>query len=279
MNSKITLLTLATLLLAGPVSASTSYHGSVGTEPSAIVADAPTASPGAGTYTSAQSITLSAPTADSIHYTTDGSDPACDAGTVYSAAISVPSSMTIKAVACYGTEVVTSSSIVSFAYVINIPTSGGGGGGGGGGNGPIAGALPAGGGGGGSGGTPTGSNTAPLPGGTDSGGTGGTGGSGAPATPTPPAENGASTDNGGTGGNGGTGPTASTGGGATTSQLAAAAEALGLGSTTASSTASTTSQLAAIGALFAGISPWLWWLLLLLILLGGAWWYWYQNKQ
>lgn len=277
MNSKITLLTLATLLLAGPVSASTSYHGSVGTEPSAIVADAPTASPGAGTYTSAQSITLSAPTADSIHYTTDGSDPACDAGTVYSAAISVPSSMTIKAVACYGTEVVTSSSIVSFAYVINIPTSGGGGGGGGGGNGPIAGALPASGGGGSGGGTPTG-NTAPLPGGTDSGGTGGTGGSGAPATPTPPAENGASTDNGGTGGNGGTGPTASTGGGATTSQLAAAAEALGLGSTTASSTASTTSQLAAIGALFAGISPWLWWLLLL-ILLGGAWWYWYQNKQ
>jgi|GEM_PF-3294729 len=83
-------------------------------------AAAPTASPAAGTYSSAQSVTLTASGASAIRYTTTGTDPTCTTGTVYSAAIAVPSTLTIKAVACYGS---TSSSVATFAYTINTNTS------------------------------------------------------------------------------------------------------------------------------------------------------------
>jgi hypothetical protein len=89
----------------------------------------PTASPLGGTYTSAQSVTLTAAGSSSIRYTTDGTNPTCSAGTVYSNAISISLSQTIKAIACYGEN---SSDVASFAYTININTGGGGGGGGGG---------------------------------------------------------------------------------------------------------------------------------------------------
>ena len=104
-----------------------------------VVVVSPTASPAAGTYTSAQSVTLNASGASNIIYTTDGSTPTCSAGNGYSGAISVGSSETIQAISCYAGN--AASAVASFPYVINIPavvtpsvvTSGGGGGGGGGG--------------------------------------------------------------------------------------------------------------------------------------------------
>ena len=104
-----------------------------------VVVVSPTASPAAGTYTSAQSVTLNASGASNIIYTTDGSTPTCSAGNGYSGAISVGSSETIQAISCYAGD--AASAVASFPYVINIPavvtpsvvTSGGGGGGGGGG--------------------------------------------------------------------------------------------------------------------------------------------------
>ena len=89
----------------------------------------PIASPLPGAYTSAQNVALSAPGASSIRYKTDGV-PTCSDGIVYTTAISVGATQTIKAIACYDAN---SSDVASFAYTINISPGGGGGGGGGGG--------------------------------------------------------------------------------------------------------------------------------------------------
>ena len=59
----------------------------------ASVATTPTASPlPAGTYTSAQSITLTAAGSDSIRYIVDGAAPTCSTGTTYVGASSVATS-------------------------------------------------------------------------------------------------------------------------------------------------------------------------------------------
>ncbi len=102
---------------------------------SGVVIAVPAASPVAGTYTSTQSVILSADGSTSIRYTTDGTTPTCSSGISYTGAIAVASSLTIQAVSCYPHN--TGSSVASFAYVINPPVvtptvSGGGGGGGGG---------------------------------------------------------------------------------------------------------------------------------------------------
>ncbi len=81
----------------------------------------PTASPAAGPYTSAQSVILTTNDSLSIRYTTDGSTPTCSIGTVYSGAISVSSSQTITAISCYQDN--HFSSVVPFAYIINISTT------------------------------------------------------------------------------------------------------------------------------------------------------------
>jgi len=92
-----------------------------------ITLAAPTASPAAGTYSTAQSVTLTTPaTALSVRYTDDGTEPTC-ASTAYSGAISISSTKTVKAIACYLDG--NSSAASSNTYTI----SGGGGGGGGGG--------------------------------------------------------------------------------------------------------------------------------------------------
>lgn len=108
------------------------------------VAATPVAAPAAGTFTSAQSVTLTATGANSIRYTIDTATPlpSCTNGTVYSGAISVSSSLTIRAIGCYNG---TASQVGTFAYGINInipapPPPGGGGGGGGG---PIPPSTPA----------------------------------------------------------------------------------------------------------------------------------------
>jgi hypothetical protein len=60
----------------------------------------PTFSPGGGTYSSAQSVTLSTTTSGAnIRYTTDGSTPTETAGILYSGPVTVSSSMTLRAVA------------------------------------------------------------------------------------------------------------------------------------------------------------------------------------
>ncbi len=96
-------------------------------------AGAPIASPVASTYHSTQFVTLSASTGSTSMRYTIGSDPAtptCSSGTVYSDPISVSSTSTIKAIACYPGPV--SSSVATFAYTITILHSSVGGGGGGG---------------------------------------------------------------------------------------------------------------------------------------------------
>ena len=106
-----------------------------GTLSGGIVIQAPDASPAAGTYTSAQNVTLTATSSTSILYTTDGTDPSCSGGTTFSSAIGVGSSLTLKAISCYSGG--ASSTVASFGYAINIPApapapenTGGGGGGG-----------------------------------------------------------------------------------------------------------------------------------------------------
>jgi hypothetical protein len=82
------------------------------------VAD-PSFNPAAGTYTTAQNVSISCNTPGaSIYYTTDGSTPTASS-TLYSSPISVSETMTIKAIAIKDG---TSSNVVTAAYTINLPT-------------------------------------------------------------------------------------------------------------------------------------------------------------
>ncbi len=84
------------------------------TAPAAAVAT-PTFSLAEGTYTSAQSVTLSCTTTGAtIRYTTDGNDPT-NTSTEYTTAIPVTSTTTIKAIAFKGTD---ASNIASATYTI-----------------------------------------------------------------------------------------------------------------------------------------------------------------
>ncbi len=77
----------------------------------------PTFSPGAGTYASAQSVSISTTTPSAtIYYTTNGTAPTT-ASTVYSGPISVSVSQTIQAIATAGG--LSNSSVASAAYTIN----------------------------------------------------------------------------------------------------------------------------------------------------------------
>ena len=82
----------------------------------------PTASPAAGTYNSVQSATLSCGTTGAtIHYTTDGSTPN-SSSPVYSSAINVSTSMTIKAIAIKSGY--TDSDVLTAEYVLNLNPEG-----------------------------------------------------------------------------------------------------------------------------------------------------------
>ncbi|HXA15060.1 MAG TPA: chitobiase/beta-hexosaminidase C-terminal domain-containing protein, partial [Opitutaceae bacterium] len=80
---------------------------------------APSFSPGAGTYSSAQTVIINDSTSGaSIRYTTDNSTPSETNGTVYSGSISISSTTTLKAIA-YETGM-TDSTVTSGLYTINI---------------------------------------------------------------------------------------------------------------------------------------------------------------
>lgn len=77
----------------------------------------PTFSPEGGTYTSAQSVTIScANEGATIYYTLDGSDPTTTNSSVYSEPISVSETTTIKAMAVYGEY--DESDVVTAIYTI-----------------------------------------------------------------------------------------------------------------------------------------------------------------
>ena len=78
---------------------------------------APTFSPGAGTYSSSQSVSISDQTPGAtIYYTTDGTTPTAGSAT-YSSAITVSASETLKAIATAGGF--TQSGVASAVYTIN----------------------------------------------------------------------------------------------------------------------------------------------------------------
>gem|GEM_PF-543676 len=91
------------------------------TNPVQSVAATPVVSPAAGTYTSAQSVTLSDSTTGAvIYYTTDGSTPATSSS-VYSTAIAISKTTTIKAIATASGY--TQSAVVSATFTIQEPTA------------------------------------------------------------------------------------------------------------------------------------------------------------
>jgi predicted 3-demethylubiquinone-9 3-methyltransferase (glyoxalase superfamily) len=81
----------------------------------------PTFSPAAGTYSEAQSVTMNCTTDEAtIYYTTDGSTPT-EASTVYTGAIPVSSTTTIKAYAT--ADEMTDSEVASATYIIASTSS------------------------------------------------------------------------------------------------------------------------------------------------------------
>jgi|GEM_PF-808156 len=84
------------------------------------VPSAPVFTPAAGTYTSAQSVTISSSGSTSIRYTTDGSTPSATVGTVYSSPVAIGATGTLKAV---GINATGASAVTTGAYTINIPST------------------------------------------------------------------------------------------------------------------------------------------------------------
>lgn len=119
MNRTLLALTAVALLLA-PAAYASEITGTLtaGASSSATIM-APTASPAAGTYGSALSVTLTDPGTYAIRYTLDGTAPDCFGGngTLYGSPISISSNTTIMAIGCYLSG--ASSPVASFVYTIN----------------------------------------------------------------------------------------------------------------------------------------------------------------
>jgi len=129
-------------LLGAVVFAASETTGNISTgletNVSGVVKTPPSFAPLSGVYTGAQSVILSATGSTGMCYTTDGittpvcaTGTTCTTGTLYTGAIPVSTTMTIKAISCYtATEF---SGVASSSYTLSYASSGGGGGGGGGG--------------------------------------------------------------------------------------------------------------------------------------------------
>lgn len=77
----------------------------------------PVDSPGAGTYSSTQSVTITDATAQFILYTTSGSAPSCPStGTLYTGAFNISVTTTLKAIGCNG---VTGGGVLTSVYTIS----------------------------------------------------------------------------------------------------------------------------------------------------------------
>ena len=121
-SAPITLSSTTTLKAIAYKSGMTDSSVTTGTYTINTTVSAPGFSPAAGTYTSAQTVTISSATSGaSIRYTTDGSTPTASTGTVYSAPITLSSTTTLKAIA-YKSGM-TNSSVTSGTYTINIAVS------------------------------------------------------------------------------------------------------------------------------------------------------------
>jgi uncharacterized repeat protein (TIGR03803 family) len=83
----------------------------------AIAPSAPVFSSSAGTYSTAQWVTITSTGSTSIYYTTDGSTPTTSS-TLYTGAISVSTTTTLKAI---GVDPIGSSPVANGTYTINIP--------------------------------------------------------------------------------------------------------------------------------------------------------------
>jgi hypothetical protein len=85
-----------------------------------IQCDAPTFSPVAGTYSSAQTVSISTTTSGaSIRYTIDGSTPTSATGTLYTGPITIGSTTTLKAIAF--ASGLSDSTVTSGTYTITVP--------------------------------------------------------------------------------------------------------------------------------------------------------------
>lgn len=88
----------------------------------AVTAAAPVFSPGGGTYTGAQSVTItSTTTGASIKYTEDGSTPTTQNGTLYSGPVTISANTTLQAIAWTGAGS-NKSAVTSATYVIQAGT-------------------------------------------------------------------------------------------------------------------------------------------------------------
>ena len=91
----------------------------VGSSPGQVAS--PSFSPAPGTYSSAQSVTLSsASTGASIRYTTDGSTPTATTGTLYSGPVTISATTTLRAIAYQSG--LTNSPVTSGTYTIGSVT-------------------------------------------------------------------------------------------------------------------------------------------------------------
>ena len=128
--------TVSSSVYSGPITVSTSQtvkalavapgfsNSAVGSATYTInltAAATPTFSPAAGTYTSAQNVTISDTTAGAvIYYTTNGTTPTT-ASTVYTGPVNVGATKTLKAIAT--ATGFSSSAVGSAAYTINLPAA------------------------------------------------------------------------------------------------------------------------------------------------------------